>query len=100
MNINERSGSKTIEDFRDSLAFHEELAIAKAQELIASLMEGSDVSRADLARRLGQSKAHVTNLLSDGRNLTLRSLAKVCYHLGAELSLEAEPIAGNSFKQI
>jgi transcriptional regulator with XRE-family HTH domain len=74
--------------------FYEELLLLQAQELISRLMEEKSISKADLAKKLGKSKAHVTGLLADGRNLTLKTLARVCYTLGAEAHLEAKPLNG------
>jgi transcriptional regulator with XRE-family HTH domain len=75
----------------ESPEFFEELLLLRAQELVSRLMEERGVSKAQLASKLGKSKAHVTGILSDGRNLTLKTLGRVCFHLGAEVMLEANP---------
>lgn len=77
--------------------FYEELLLLKAQELIAELMHKQGIQKVELANKLNQSKAHVTSLLSSGRNLTLKSLANVCYHLGAEVNLGYK-LHNNEFK--
>ena len=46
-----------------------------ATEEILQLMDREGISKADLARELGKSKAYVTQALSGGRNMTLRTLA-------------------------
>ena len=51
-------------------------------------MKSGNVSKAELAKRLSQSKAHVTELLSEGRNLTLKTFARVCFHLNAEIDFK------------
>ena len=79
--------------------FYEEMLLLNAQELIAQLMNERDVSKADLARSLKKSKAHITSLLDDGRNLTLKSLAKVCYHLGAEVKIDAVALSHSMTKE-
>ena len=56
-------------------------------ELIARLMEDRGVTKAELARRLGKSRAWVTQLLSGRANMTLRTFAEVTYALGAEVAL-------------
>lgn len=75
----------------ESPEFFEEYTVIKAQELIAELMNKQDISKAELAKRLKQSKAHVTELLSEGRNLTLKTLGRICYHLDAEVDFTARP---------
>jgi hypothetical protein len=88
----QRKGPKKKSDFGNSPAFYEELAILNAQETIAELLESSQTTKTELASRLGQTKAHVTELLSEDRNLTLRSFGRVCFHLGAEIVFNTRPI--------
>lgn len=57
----------------------EESFIADVQEHIAQQMEQRDISRAELARRMGVSRARVTNLLTG--NPTLRTIAHVMHVL-------------------
>ena len=83
---------KGFDTFRENSGFYEELAILKAQETIAELMKDSGTTRTELAKALNQSKAHVTELLSDGRNLTLRTFGRVCFHLKAEVDFHAYKI--------
>ena len=86
--VKKSSYPKSIETYKNDPQFYEELAILKAQEKISELMENSNTTRTKLATLLNQSKAHVTELLSDGRNLTLRSFARVCFHLNAEIDFQ------------
>lgn len=64
----------------------EELLI-DAQEEIAWAMGRASVSRADLAKMLGKSRSFVTQILSSGRNLTLRTLADIATALGSRVTL-------------
>ena len=73
-------------EFRRLLAV--EALAAGAAELIARLMAEQAVSRAELARRLGKSRAWVTQLLSGKGNLTVKTLAEAAFALGAELRME------------
>ena len=92
---------KSIKDFKNDPLFYEELAILKAQEKIAELMKNSNISKTELAKSLNQSKAHITELLSDGRNLTLRTFARVCFHLNAEIDFQTYLIgAKHSVKKL
>jgi len=66
--------------------------VAEAGEFIARLLEEQRVSKAELARRLGKSRAYITQMLSGSTNLTVRTLAEVAYALGVEVKLEAVPL--------
>ena len=74
-----------INNYKNDVDFYEEFTVLAAQEKIAKLMEEQKISKAELAKKLNQSKAHVTSLLSDGRNLTLKTFGRVCFHLNAKI---------------
>jgi transcriptional regulator with XRE-family HTH domain len=60
----------------------EERMVLLATEEILRLMEREGITKAALARRLGKSKAYVTQALSGGRNMTLRTLAEFAWACG------------------
>ena len=62
-------------------------------ELICDLMEEQEVTRAELARRLGTSRAYVTKVLRDGSNMTVRTIADIFSCLGRSLRLVARPLS-------
>jgi len=64
--------------------------VTDAAELVARLMEKQGVNKAELARRLGKTRAWVTQLLSGRANMTMRTFAEVVYALNAEVKLSAE----------
>ena len=64
--------------------------VTDTAELVAQLMEAQGVKKAELARRLGKSRAWVTQLLSGKANMTIRTLAEVAYALGAEVKLSTQ----------
>jgi transcriptional regulator with XRE-family HTH domain len=68
----------------------QELAFA-ATELISELMEKEEVSKADLAKRIGKSRAYVTQLLSGARNMTMHTLADLSFALGYVVELHIQP---------
>ena len=70
---------------REALAF-------EASELISQLMEEQNISKTDLAARVGTSKSHVTNLLSGSRNMTLHTLADLTFVLGHKVEIKASPL--------
>jgi transcriptional regulator with XRE-family HTH domain len=72
-------------EFRRLLA-QEEL-ILEMTEVICGLLEQENISRKELADRLGKSKGFVSQLLNGGRNLTLRTVADILHVLGYKVSL-------------
>jgi transcriptional regulator with XRE-family HTH domain len=79
-------------EFRKEFAV--ETFIVECTELLSRVMHEKQISKAELAQRVGKSRAWATQLLSGGRNVTARTLAEVAYELGVELRLESSPIAG------
>jgi transcriptional regulator with XRE-family HTH domain len=69
---------------REALAF-------EASELISRLMEEQQVSKTDLARLVGTSKSHVTQLLSGSRNMTVHTLADLAVALGHKVEIRSLP---------
>lgn len=62
--------------------------IAGAHEAVCVALKEARVTRSELARRLGKSPGHVTQVLADGRNMTLRTLAELADALGYSVSVE------------
>jgi transcriptional regulator with XRE-family HTH domain len=61
---------------------------AAAHEFVRELerrMEEQGVSRAELARRLGSSKAYVTKVLSADANFTLTTMTRLAMAVGGEV---------------
>jgi len=72
---------------REALAF-------EASELISRLMEEQQLSKTDLARLVGTSKSHVTQLLSGSRNMTVHTLADLAFALGHKVG-KFDPCRGH-----
>jgi cyanate lyase len=64
-------------------------------ERIYNVMKEQGVSNAELARRLGKSRAYVTKLLRGTTNFTLESLVRIGRALSCEVQLELLPKAVN-----
>src|SRR5512143_4311051 len=62
-----------------------------ASEVIRALMDSQGVTKAELARRVGKSRAYVTQSLSGDRNMTLRTFAGFADALDADAVLDARP---------
>lgn len=66
-----------------SVDYWVDLPISQFGEDVCRLMDEQGVSRAELARRLGTSRAYVTKLLGGNANFTLHTMTKVAMALGA-----------------
>lgn len=72
--------------------YQQEKLILDATDLLDRALEEGRISRADFARMLDRSRSYVTQVLSGGRNLTLRSLADAMTVLGLEVKLSKQPL--------
>ena len=62
-----------------------------ASEVIRALMEQQGVHKAELARRVGSSRAYVTQSLTGARNMTLGTFAKFADALNADAVIDLRP---------
>ena len=72
--------------------FQQERVILETTELICQLLEEKGIRKADLAQRLGKSKAYVTQLLDGRTNMTLRTISDVMWALDSSLLVSASAI--------
>jgi len=85
----------TYQEFEESSPkarrlLREEELILQVQEELLRAMDEAKLTKADLARRLERSKGFVSQLLSGGRNLTVRTIADVADALGFQPTLQLE----------
>lgn len=66
-------------------ALERERVILEVTEMICALMEEQGVSRSEFAKRLGTSKSNLTQLLDGRRNMTLKTVTDLLFHLGRSL---------------
>jgi transcriptional regulator with XRE-family HTH domain len=57
------------------------------------MMEANEISRSELARRLGVSPAYITKVLRGNINFTLDSMVRLARAAGGEVSLQIAPKA-------
>ena len=69
--------------------YAEEAAMVDASELLADLLEKSNMTRADLSRALDVSRGEITERLRGERNITIRKLAATVHALGYQLEISA-----------
>lgn len=72
-----------LREARQSVDYWVDGPITEFTRDICRLMDEQGVSRAELARRLGTSRAYVTKLLGGNANFTLETMTKVAMALGA-----------------
>lgn len=85
-----------LETYQDDLAFRTEAAILEFNEKIVAHMTENGISRVELSRRLGVTKAFVTKMLNGNPNLTIKTMMSVADALGCELNLDVYPKGGKA----
>ena len=81
--------TKTAEGMR---LYQQERAILEVTELICQLMDEQDVSRSDLAKRLGRTKGYITQLLDGRANMTVRTISDVFTALDRSVHFQEGPL--------
>lgn len=71
--------------------FEQEKLLIEVTELLSEVMEKKRISRAQLAAKIGKSKAFVTQLLRGNHNMTLRTIADLFDALEHQVCLKAQP---------
>lgn len=82
---------KLLEEYKDDVDFITEGIVLNLNEKIVSKMKDLRISRADLARKLGVTKAFVTKLLNGNHNLTVKTMVSIARALESDLTLDLCP---------
>lgn len=80
-----------IEQNQYSVDFQTELSIIDFNEKIIAKMEELKVNRAELAKRLGVSKAFVTKMLNGNPNMTVKTMVAISLALDCQLYQDIYP---------
>ena len=72
---------------RNRRLLREEELILEVTEAVSAVMQEEGISKSQLAKRLGKTKGFISQLLSGGRNLTLRTLARLVDALGYRVTI-------------
>lgn len=78
--------SRHLPEPADQREYARERCIVALTEALAAIMEEAEISRAELAKRLGVSKAHISQVLNGSRNMTLATIADVLWACGKEVT--------------
>jgi len=82
---------KRIRELRDDVEFQLEGVLIDIAERVCERMEEQNISRADLAKKLGVSRAFVTKLLNGNPNMTVKTLLLLARALDCELDISFPP---------
>lgn len=85
-----------VEKARQSVDYWVTGPIVEFTEDVCRLMDEQGISRAELARRLGTSRAYVTKLLGGNANFTLETMTKVAMALGAAVHVHVASQAAHT----
>lgn len=76
----------TFEAAAEQDEFWTELAILEFTSQLSRLMQEQNISKVELARRLGTSPAYVTKVFRGDANFTMRSMVKLARILGGRFA--------------
>ena len=86
--------ARAFKDFfaaaRQHAEYWAELAILDFTSALESRMERLNVSRAELAERVGASPAYISKVLNGTTNFTVKSMATLAHALGQRISIRVE----------
>lgn len=80
-----------VADESSQAEYRHEIAISAFTNDVARVMAEHGVSQSELARRLGVSRARVSQLMQHTSSPTLRTMVEVAAALGCEVSLNVTP---------
>lgn len=76
-----------LRELRSSPEFAEERLVSSFQSLLQETLDKRGMSKSDLAKKMGVSKARVSQMFSDSQNFTLRLVANAFFALGEEVTI-------------
>jgi transcriptional regulator with XRE-family HTH domain len=82
--------TKTPEGMR---LYQQERAIQELTDLVCELMEEQDLSRSELAQRLGKTKGYITQLLDGRTNMTVRTISDLFAALNRTVHFQEGPVS-------
>jgi plasmid maintenance system antidote protein VapI len=84
----EKAFAQKFELLNKKPEYYAELLKIEVTEAIYNLMETKEYNKAELARKLGCKPPYITKLLSGTENVTLDSLSRIAYMLGAKIEVK------------
>ncbi len=74
-------------ELEDAQGLRQEELILEVTEALARALRSSGLTQSELAARLGKTKGFVSQIMSGGRNLTLRTLSDVAGAIGCRVQV-------------
>lgn len=71
----------------DRFLYAQEDMIYNVTEDILLSMEKLNISKSELANRVGKTKSYISQLLNGSRNMTFRTFSDICLALGVEVNI-------------
>lgn len=81
-----------LDRYRDDPEYVLEGVVLDLTDQIAVAMQDQGISRAELAERLGVSRAYITKVLGGSTNMTLRTLVRLALALGLVPEVSLVPL--------
>ena len=74
-------------ELEDARGLRQEELIIEVTEALARALRNSGLTQSELAARLGKTKGFISQIMSGGRNLTLRTLSDVAGAIGCRVQV-------------
>lgn len=97
MNTNESWTARQNESDDARREYERERLAIWALDEISEAMEKANLSKADIARVLGTSRSHITQVFSGSRNVTLGTLSDLAWACGFRAAVKLEPLRIGAF---
>ena len=81
-------------------AFEQERLVVTVTNALMEGMDEENVSRAELARKLGRSRPFITQVLAGTRNMTLHTLADLAWALGRRVTFSLCDLARHGYRPV
>ncbi|MBW3529130.1 helix-turn-helix domain-containing protein [Shewanella sp. NKUCC05_KAH] len=89
----------SYDDAEERIYARESLIYNVTEDLLLFL-EDNEISKKELAKRLGKTAAYVTQLLNGSRNMTLGSFSDICFALGFKPKISIPVLKSESEDEI
>lgn len=91
---------KNLDTVTQGVEYESERLLVEAQEAVAEAIAASRLSRSSIASKIDRDRSFITQALSSGRNLTLKTLASIAWATGHRARIVLEPIANAAHRDI
>jgi len=86
---------KIFDEIKDTFEYRLETLSLEITEKILEIMENKGMNRNDLAKKMGVSRASVTQFLNEGSNITIKRLLRISDALDCDIDIQIVEKAGS-----